>query len=133
MMSISLRIYWVAYTTVKNCDFRFCGTSVVSNITMKFSERGNSPEVVEIQSARGRPWRPGVRNSLPWLAAAALVSVVLLTIASVIVLAVSNGQPVSDWKIQLSVLIAIFSGAVNSALVYALYEGITIAWWLETL
>src|ERR1700677_1062375 len=100
---------------------------------MKDLTTANTTRDVEVHSGQGRPWLPGTRSCAPWLATAALFTVVILTVATVVVLTVSDGQPVSDWKIKPSVLLAVFTGAVNSALVYALYEGITISWWLNAL
>jgi hypothetical protein len=100
---------------------------------MKDRLTANTTELPTAQMDSGRPWVPGTRSLAPWLATAALFIVAILSVTTVIVLAISDGQPTSDWKVKPSVLLAIFTGAINSALVYALQEGITISWWLNAL
>jgi hypothetical protein len=72
-------------------------------------------------------------HSCPWkfpvLGIGALLLVSACLVGCIIILVMSNGQSVSAWKLQPNVMLAIFSAVSNSALAFALTEGITLSWW----
>lgn len=76
-----------------------------------------------------QPWITGYWKRLPALALLSLIVTLLSAAACVIVLALSDGANVQDWKVSPAVLIGIFTSVGNAALTYALGEGFRIAWW----
>jgi hypothetical protein len=68
-------------------------------------------------------------GKFPFLGVGALLLVLICLIGCIIVLVMSNGEPVSAWNVQPTVLLALFSAVSNSALAFALTEGITLSWW----
>ena len=77
-------------------------------------------------------WHPRLRNT-PWLAMSAILLAIVCTIASAIVIVVSNNQPVSSWRVQPAVLLAIISSTSNLTLAFALSSANTITWWRNAL
>nr|KAK5436956.1 hypothetical protein LTR18_009321 [Exophiala xenobiotica] len=75
------------------------------------------------------PWSPGSVARLPSLGFAALVGAVLCIAASAGILIASNGRPITDWRIQPTVWLAVVSTAFNILLHYGLSEGINVSWW----
>jgi Protein of unknown function (DUF3176) len=80
------------------------------------------------QSVSSQSWRPGLRNT-PWLAVAAILLAVACLIASTTIIVASNNQPVSSWKAQPAVLLAIISSLSHFALGFALSGAGTVIWW----
>ncbi|KAI9887435.1 MAG: hypothetical protein M1823_000772 [Watsoniomyces obsoletus] len=80
-----------------------------------------------------QPWRPGVWTRIPWLGFLALIGVLLGISASIVVLVISNGDPITAWKVQPTVYLAIASTITNVLLHFALTEGVTIAWWTQAM
>src|SRR5436305_1012354 len=85
-----------------------------------------------IASVPLQSWRPGLRNT-PWLAIAAILLAIVCLIASTITITASDNQPVSSWRVQPAVLLAIFSSLLNIALAFALSSACTIIWWRNAL
>lgn len=54
-------------------------------------------------------------------------------LAAVVVLYVSNNQPIYSWNVQPTVCLAIASAATNIFLHFALTEAVTVAWWKRAL
>ena len=77
-------------------------------------------------------WEPGL-SKLPWRGLTALVLAVAGVVVAFIVLAVSNGDEVRHWKFQPTVYIAIASTVTNIAVTYALFEGVTVAFWAKAM
>ena len=48
-------------------------------------------------------------------------------------LLLSNGRPVASWRVQPTVLLAIFTAVANSVLAFALAEGVALSWWNKAL
>jgi hypothetical protein len=75
------------------------------------------------------PWRAGFFKRFPVGGFGALLVSFLCIVGPIIVLILSNQQPVTDWKVQPTVILAIFSAIFNLAIVYALSQGAEISWW----
>jgi hypothetical protein len=86
----------------------------------------------------GNPWVSGVFKQLPWGGLLALVSVAVCCLGPVAILKDSDGKPTATWPdqkhpIQPAVLLSIFAAIGNTLLRYALFQGWSIAWWVEAL
>jgi hypothetical protein len=77
-------------------------------------------------------WDPGLKR-LPWKGLGALLIALAGAVVAFIILAVSNGDPIDNWRFQPTVYLSIASTITNIALTYALMEGATIAWWNKAL
>ncbi len=80
-----------------------------------------------------KPWNPGFVARLPWLGLGSWIGSLLGVAASVAVLLISNGQPITKWSIQPTVYLAIASAVTNILLHFALAEGANIAWWKRSM
>ena len=78
-------------------------------------------------------WRPGLFRRIPWLGLISLVIPVICMAVSIGVLTKSNGQLVTTWRVQPTVILAIASAAANIALSLALAQGVTVSWWYKAL
>lgn len=78
---------------------------------------------------KGQPWEPGFLGRAPWLGLSAILGALVGIIAAILVLVISNGQPVHNWVVQPTVYLAIASAATNIFLHFALTEAVNIAWW----
>jgi len=96
-------------------------------------------ETPPYETARmGDPWVPGVFKQLPWGGLLALVGVAVCCLGPVAILKDSNGKPTATWPsqehpIQPAVLLSICTAIGNTLLRYALFQGWSIAWWVEAL
>ncbi|KAJ9632841.1 hypothetical protein H2204_007571 [Knufia peltigerae] len=77
-------------------------------------------------------WQPN-SSHYPLSGFGALLLASAGTIVSVIILLVSNGDDINSWKFQPTVYLSIASTVTNVTVVYALFEGLTIAWWHKAL
>jgi hypothetical protein len=77
-------------------------------------------------------WQPGLQH-LPWKGLGALILSLAGVIVSATILLVSNGDDVGRWKFQPTVYLSIASTVTNIAHTYALFEGVTVAWWHKAL
>lgn len=75
------------------------------------------------------PWRPGFFRQFPWLGFGALIFSFLCMVGAMVVLVSSNQKPVTSWKVQPTVILAILSAFFSSTLAYALAQGARISWW----
>ncbi|KAE9364987.1 hypothetical protein N431DRAFT_446700 [Stipitochalara longipes BDJ] len=78
-------------------------------------------------------WAPGFLKRFPWIGAGALIISVACMISSIVVIKISDGQPVADWNVQPTVYLAIFSAILGLALQAAHAQGAIIAWWCSAL
>lgn len=79
------------------------------------------------------PWKPSFKRTGPILGLTALGFILLSIPASALVLALSNGKPVDQWKVQPSVYISVLTGIGNKALGFATIQGAIITWWVKAL
>jgi hypothetical protein len=84
-----------------------------------------------LRSPRQR-WRPGWRQA-PWNALASVVTILACVIVSILIISISDKQPVESWKFQPAVLLAVVSSIANVAYAAALYRGIATTWWRDAL
>jgi hypothetical protein len=63
----------------------------------------------------------------------ALILVLACTAGCIVVLISSNGKPLKAWKVQPTVLLALFSAIANTALAFALTQGVALSWWNRAL
>lgn len=86
-------------------------------------------------AARGaiRPWQPGVWRRFPILGISSLSLAIAAIVAAVVILIISDGQEVSAWLIQPTVLLAIVSAVGTAALAFTQDEGAIISWWTSAL
>jgi len=73
-------------------------------------------------------WRPGLRQ-LPYAGLGALLLSLTGIVASIMVLLVSNGDPIRNWRFQPTVYLSIASTVTNISLAMALFEGASVTWW----
>src|SRR6186713_2203771 len=78
-------------------------------------------------------WKTGKSSPKPILSIAALILGLVCTVAALVVLLVSDGQPISGWTVKPAVLLAIFSTIANSMVAVALSKGLAITWWRRAL
>lgn len=77
----------------------------------------------------GKPWRTGYLRNVPWLGIGSLLLVLSSTIASAILLGVSNGDAISSWRVPPSVVLAILSAISTGCLSFSLASGLNVSWW----
>ncbi|KAE9378619.1 hypothetical protein N431DRAFT_450566 [Stipitochalara longipes BDJ] len=78
-------------------------------------------------------WQPGALLRLPWGGFAALLGAIGGVASSIVVLILSNGDPITRWSFQPTVYLSIISTLTNIMIHYALSQGITTAWWNRAL
>lgn len=83
--------------------------------------------------SRGRPWRPSVMRFGPVSGILGMVLALASIIASLGILAGSDGQSVSNWSVPPSTLLAIFTAVANLSMRYAALQGVVIAWWVRAM
>ncbi|KAL9632908.1 MAG: hypothetical protein Q9204_003612 [Flavoplaca sp. TL-2023a] len=96
------------------------------------SSASNKYEYDAIDKA-GNPWQPGLFRRAPWLGLGAMLGALLGILAAIIILKVSDGQPIQNWSVQPTVYLAIATAATNIFLHYALIEAVAIFWWARAL
>ena len=72
---------------------------------------------------------PRYFRNVPWTAICLLFLALACMGVCAAIIAISRGQEVSSWKVQPTVLLAVFSSISNFALDTALSTGIAITWW----
>lgn len=75
-----------------------------------------------------RPWRTGAWERFPVLGFGALTLFLATIAASATILIVSNGQEVSTWAVQPTVLLAVVSAVGTAALAFTQAEGAVVFW-----
>ena len=80
-----------------------------------------------------RLWRPTWFQPQVFAGMASLIVSVLAMLASLLVLLISNQQPVKSWKIQPTVYLAIASAIAAISLRFAKTRAAPISWWHHTL
>ena len=78
------------------------------------------------------PWRPSLAH-LPITGIGALILVLACAAGCVIVVTISNEKPLKAWNVQPAVLLALFSAIANTALAFALTQGVALSWWNKAL
>ena len=81
----------------------------------------------------GRPWQPGVLRRLPWTGLACIFGAILGIIASIAILKISDGVPITSWRYAPTVYLSISYTCTNILLGVALSHGVTISWWRKAL
>ena len=81
----------------------------------------------------GKLWRTGCLRNVPWLGVGSLLLVLFSTLASAILLVISNGDPVSSWRVAPSVVLAILSAISTACLSVSLASGLNVSWWRNML
>ena len=99
---------------------------------MTQSDHHAKPTYSPVQRDRN-PWSPGILARLPRLGIGALFGTLLGIAASIGILVASDNQPVSSWRYQPTVYLAIASTLTNILLHFALAEAVNVAWWVKTL
>ncbi|RAH84574.1 hypothetical protein BO86DRAFT_441396 [Aspergillus japonicus CBS 114.51] len=78
-------------------------------------------------------WQTGAWKRLPYLGLLSLLGVLLCIGFNIAILLTCNGQSVSKWSVQPSVLLAISAALSNGLLKFAMAEGAAISWWLRAI
>lgn len=86
-------------------------------------------EAVHQPIAQHNSWQPSVWKRLPWATILGLTTALLGIAASAVILAESNGKPITDWYFQPTVYLAIVTAVTNILLSLSLAEAVNIAWW----
>ncbi|KAI4645895.1 hypothetical protein J4E93_005473 [Alternaria ventricosa] len=78
-------------------------------------------------------WRTGFWRRFPHSGIFALATALAASVSMIYIITASDGQPITSWKYQPTVCLAISYTIANIALQYALAQAITIAWWVKAL
>ena len=78
-------------------------------------------------------WTIGLWRRLPWKGMAALFTSIVTAAVMVLILVMSDDRPIAMWSVQPDVFLAITSAVANSALHFALSQGVTVAWWVKAM
>lgn len=78
-------------------------------------------------------WTTGFWRRLPWKGMAALLTSIVTAAVMVVILVLSDDRPIIKWSIQPDVFLAITSAVANSAVHFALSQGVTVAWWVKAM
>lgn len=113
---------------------QFASTRRIFTLMSNDDKSGRKDESQAGQSRTSRrPWRTSYIRFGPlsgifgtFLALASIVS-------SLGILAGSDGQPVPNWSVPPSTLLAIFTAIANLSMRYAALQGVVIAWWLRAM
>lgn len=85
------------------------------------------------QSEKPRPWRTTLTRFGPLSGIFCMLLAFAGTVASLGILAGSDGQSVASWAVTPSTYIAIFTAISNLSMRYAAIQGVVIAWWYKAL
>ncbi|KAK4508201.1 hypothetical protein PRZ48_001939 [Zasmidium cellare] len=96
-------------------------------------EDDNEFQTAIASTSNNNLWRPSYKRIGPVLGLMALGFIMLAIPASALVLALSNGKPVEQWRVQPSVFISVLTGVGNKALSFASIQGAIITWWVKAL
>ncbi|KAH8822055.1 hypothetical protein F5884DRAFT_851252 [Xylogone sp. PMI_703] len=98
-------------------------------------ELASSPAIGDAHSARllAVGWTPGLRYHIPWPAFAAFIGALICIAVMIVVLELSNGDEVDNWRVQPSVYLAICTACVNVCLRFAFSRGTAIQWWNKSI
>ncbi|KAH8799720.1 hypothetical protein F5884DRAFT_115560 [Xylogone sp. PMI_703] len=81
----------------------------------------------------GNVWSPGVWQRFPYRGILALCGCIGCVVASIVVLVVSDGEPIDDWVLSPTVYLAFLMAGTNMLARFAFNEGVKIAWWRKVL
>jgi hypothetical protein len=90
-------------------------------------EGGQSQHLVESS------WKPTLLRAGPISGILALGLGVLQIVASYLILALSDGQPISSWRYQPSVYLAVLAAISNKAIAFAAIQGVVITFWTSAI
>ncbi|KAK5168299.1 uncharacterized protein LTR77_006868 [Saxophila tyrrhenica] len=76
-------------------------------------------------------WQPSVLQIKPIAGIMALCVTISCACAALMVLIISDGEPIESWPVQPTVYLAIASALANSSLALARMEAIPISWWFS--
>ena len=88
-------------------------------------------EVSSRSSAARQTWNPSLFHLRPLLGITTLGTVALSAMASLLLLVLSDSQPLDDWRIQPTVYLAIVAAVSNCAIRIAHSQAIIVAWWYK--
>jgi hypothetical protein len=91
-----------------------------------------SPLAIRQSPLSGIHWRPGFRH-FPWIGGIAIVVIVFCVAGCVVIITLSDDQPVVSWKFQPAVWLAVISSITNVSIAASLSQGVSIAWWRSAL
>ncbi len=74
-------------------------------------------------------WEPGFFQLRPLAGLGSLAITIACIVASLAILLVSDGAPVTSWQVQPTVYLAIVTAISNAALVYARERAVPVSWW----
>jgi hypothetical protein len=78
-------------------------------------------------------WKPGAIRRIPWDVAISFLIVIVSAIACAAIVILSDGDLVDSWQIRPSIWLALLAAAINTALVYAAFEGMQVYWWTRAI
>lgn len=81
----------------------------------------------------GRAWQTGVLRRMPWMGLSCVLGALLGVVASILILAVSNDAPITDWRFPPTVYLSISYTVTNILIVGAFSEGVTVSWWRKAM
>jgi hypothetical protein len=84
------------------------------------------PPTTELPALHETLWKTGYTQNIPWPAVGSLLLALSSTVASAIILIISNGDTVSNWRIDPSVLLAILSATSTACLSFSLARGVNV-------
>ena len=104
-------------------------SSIMENRLLKEHEKDPQPP----QSPHQFSWKTGFWRRFPHSGVFALVTALAASVSMIYIITASDGQPITSWKYQPTVCLAISYTIANIALQYALAQAVTIAWWVKAL
>lgn len=127
-ISLFKRPYPRDQSPASTLGFRQASWASVPDSDTKLRHDRDSDEATAYSHAPtpGRLWRTGIWRNVPWRGLSSLVMVLASTLASAVLLAVSNGDAVSSWKVDPSVILAVLSAISTACLGFGLYSGLNI-------
>ncbi|KAI4658130.1 uncharacterized protein J4E79_007111 [Alternaria viburni] len=85
------------------------------------------------QPPHSSSWKTGFWRRFPHSGIFALAIAMAASVSMIYIITASDGQPITSWKYQPTVCLAISYTIANIALQYALAQAVTIAWWVKAL
>ncbi len=85
------------------------------------------------EDARPREWKTTLIRFGPLSGLCGMLLAALSVVASLGILAGSNGAPTKSWRTPPSTYLAIFTAIANQSMRYAAIQGVVIAWWLRAI
>ncbi|PVH76147.1 hypothetical protein DL98DRAFT_657637 [Cadophora sp. DSE1049] len=83
-------------------------------------------------------WEPGFWKRFPWIGFGCLFAAILITVAEIIILVMSDGKSVSQWTVRgksvaPNVILSVLNSCAGVCFAIAVAQGIAISWWRKAM